>query len=216
MKVIYDGATSALCVKSFFDMHIKESSIDVLDLTYGNGTFWNWNYDGEWQIDLTANDLNGYTYTGPEHQRPVDYTHDFRNSGWKSRSYDVVVFDPPFTANGPSKDGHQKRYGADRSQAWAPQNIHEVRSLLASGLIEAMRLSKKWVLLKTQDVIESGKLHDSEGLARMLFQQFGFRIVDYRLYDSTRRPQPNEARGATQKHFYGRPSVFYLAKRGAQ
>ena len=201
--VIYTGQSSAECVKSFFDMHIKETMLRGLDLTYGQGTFWDWNTSDIF-LKFTCND---------KYVDGMD-SFDFRATGYTSRNWDVVVFDPPFTANGPSKDGHQKRYGADRSQDGAPKNIHEVRSLLASGLIEAMRLSKRWVILKTQDVIESGKLHDCEGLARDLFRHFGFRIVDYRLFLSHRRPQPDGARNAKQKHFRDRPSVFYLAKRG--
>lgn len=213
--VIYTGQSSADCVKSFFDLHIGYG-VAVLDLTYGNGTFWDWPRDElvapDWS--LTVNEKNR-TFHGDGTHEPLPAGEDFRATRWCSRSFDVVVFDPPFTANGPSKDGHQKRYGADRSQEGAPQNIHEVRALLAGGLVEAMRLSRKWVLLKTQDVVESGKLHDSEGLARMLFMAFGFRIVDYRLYDAQRRAQPDEARGATVKHFRNRPSIFMLAKRGS-
>lgn len=206
VPVLFEGATSAECVKSFFDLHIGEAD-SVIDLTYGSGTFWKW--DWEERVNwLVRNDRHVEMFVN-------QCNDDFRATRWQSRHFDVVVFDPPFTANGPSKEGHQKRYGADRSMDGAPQNIHEVRSLLASGLIEAMRLSKKWVLVKTQNVIESGRLHDSEGLVRSLFLHFGFRIVDYRLYAAHRRAQPDEARGATPKHFRERPSVFFLAKRGA-
>jgi hypothetical protein len=170
-------------------MHMSDV-VTIFDLTYGNGTFWD--------------DLDTPLF---------DPSLDFRNTGLPSRSYDCVVFDPPFTANGPSSNSHNARYGADRSQDGAPQNIHEVRALLASGLIEAMRISSKFVLLKTQDVIESGKLHSSTGLAFTLFREFDFRVVDYVVYDAPRRPQPDEARGSAVRHFRNRPSMFILAAR---
>jgi hypothetical protein len=189
-QVIQYPPSSSDIICAIFEMHMPDV-ITILDLTYGSGTFWNWrNESPEFLPDA-----------------------DFRNTGLKSRSFDCVVFDPPFTANGPSEQSHNARYGADRSQNGAPQNIHEVRALLASGLVEAMRISRKYVLVKTQDVVESGKLHSSVELAMILLREFDYRVVDYVLYDAPRRPQPDLERGATVRHFRNRPSVFILGVR---
>lgn len=198
-QVIQSPSSSAEIVKNIFNMHMPFVK-SVFDLTYGNGTFW------------TCFEQTLIQY---------DPGLDFRNTGKPFCSYDCVVFDPPFTANGPmyhastseTLPSHNARYGADRSQANAPKNIHEVRSLLASGLIEAMRISSRFVLVKTQDVVESGKLHSSTELVQTLFRLFGFRVVDYVLYNAPRRPQPDIERGSVLRHFRNRPSVFYLGER---
>jgi hypothetical protein len=197
-SVVQQASSSAEFVEAIFRMHMMDVR-SVLDLTYGNGTFWNWDVCNICP-KLFLHPLS-------------EFTPDFRNTLISSRKFQCVVFDPPFTANGPSEQSHNARYGSDRSQSGTPQNIHEVRTLLAQGLLEAMRISSKWVLLKTQDVIESGKLHSSVNLAYMLFEQFGYRVVDYVLYDAPRRPQPDSERGATVRHFRNRPSVFILASR---
>ena len=61
----------------------------ILDCSFGYGTFWaNWTPD-----DFVACDLD------PE-KSPCGYSVDFRDMPFTDKSFDVVVFDPPYKLNG--------------------------------------------------------------------------------------------------------------------
>jgi len=170
----------------------------VLDLTFGQGVFWNTKRPEH----LTANDL----YSGR-----AEFQQDFRATYWPSEAFELVVFDPPFTAAGRPSDGTpgMARYGAERHQAGAPQNVHQVRELLVGGIAEACRLSSRWVLVKTQDVVEGGPLWPNVILALNTLVTHGFNIRAERAFSPSRRPQPS---GQRVTGLGGRPSVFILAE----
>jgi hypothetical protein len=205
--------TSADAIKSIFKLHMPGGGT-VLDLTYGMGTFWRWDWKAA-GIGLETSDL----YT------PADHAWDFTwlpfsrfdmVSQW--REWDALVFDPPFTANGPQRNGHrhQDRYGSTRDQEGAPQNIHDVHRLLREGTAEACRVARKLVVVKTQDVVESGRLHRSVYVAETAIRQAGWHVEDVKELLTGRRAQPDAARGATVRHFRNRPSIFLIAKPGGR
>ncbi|MDG0870930.1 hypothetical protein [Candidatus Lucifugimonas marina] len=170
--------------------------VPTLDLTHGLGVFWKQYTPSK----LTTNDRN----------EDADYRQDFTATSFDDRSFELVVFDPPFTANGPSKHRHQKRYRSHRDQEGAPQNIKDVRRLLVGGIKEACRISGRWVLVKTQDVVESGQLHANVNLALNTLVKSGFNVVRETEFHSNRRPQPS---GRRVTGLGRRPSVFILAER---
>jgi hypothetical protein len=170
--------------------------VSTLDLTYGLGVFWRLFTPSQ----LTTNDLS----------EEADRHQDFMATDFDDRSFELVVFDPPFTANGPTKQPHQLRYHSHRDQEGAPQNIKDVRRLLAGGIQEACRISARRVLVKTQDVVESGQLHANVNLALNTLVKSGFNIVGETEFHSNRRPQPH---GRRVTGLGGRPSVFILAER---
>ena len=182
------------------DIILKLSKIfgDVrtLDLTYGLGVFWK-KYAPR---QLTTNDFF----------KDADRHQNFTATDFGDRSFELVVFDPPFTANGPSKQRHQERYGSHRDQEGAPQNIKDVRRLLVGGIKEACRISGRWVLVKTQDVVESGQLHPNVNLALNTLVKYGFKIHTEVPFQPNRRPQP---KGRRDTGLGARPSVFILAER---
>ena len=174
----------------------KTGNVPTLDLTYGQGVFWRKFVP----TSLVTNDLF----------ESADYQCDFTAAVFDDCSFELVVFDPPFTANGPSKHPHQLRYHSHRDQQGAPQNIGDVRSLLSGGIFEACRISYRWVVIKTPDVVESGRLHANHNLALNTLVRAGFNIREEILFHSTRRPQPT---GRRVTGLGGRPSVFILAER---
>lgn len=175
--------------------------VDTLDLTYGQGVFWR-KFKPE---SLTANDM----YVMPNDGLTI-YQTDFMSTPLLTGHWSLVVFDPPFTANGPSKNPHNERYRSHRDQAGAPQNVKEVRSLLVGGIKEACRISNKWVIVKTQDVVESGQLHANVVLALNTLVKCGFNIHTEIPFTPSRRPQPS---GRRVTGLGGRPSVFMLARK---
>jgi hypothetical protein len=198
IDVLYEGGNSADVVKSFFELHIEPVEL-VLDMTYGQGTFWQW----DWQTRFNLHAIDLYTLAGPNQK-------DFRDTGLPSAIYDCVVFDPPFTANGPSA-GHNARYGADRSIEGAPQKWDDVKNNILAGLVEADRITKKFILVKCQDVIESGKLWPAEYWIQRSFSMMDYTIIDWRLQLGPRMPQPDQSRDSEQRHFRNRPAKWMLA-----
>lgn len=216
IESVRTSGTSAEIISDIFEMHFPDVKT-IYDATYGKGTFWKWNWR-ERGLQVTAADL----YTEPlwtklvgsgEIQTPFAFfRRDFRRP--IPGHYEVTVFDPPFTANGPNQnDAFQHRYGADRSFTGAPQNISEVQALLAEGIISCALAATHGIIVKTQCVVESGKFHDSESVATETLKDCGFRVEDKLYFRGARRPQPDIERAAKVKHFRNRPSVFIVAVR---
>ena len=216
IEALHPGPTSAEVIRDIFAMHFTTRNaydpLRVLDLTYGKGVFWKWDYlskeigpfKGYPYIKLTKNDF----YNPPVDGTALDFT---LLSNLPDSYFDIVVFDPPHSAHGPSSDS--KRYGSSRDQKGAPQNYNEVNRLLVNGIKEATRLASWGIVVKTMDVIESGKYRLSELYAENSLVLRQFDIVDKVYFAPPRRPQPDKARGAKVKHFRNRPSVFIVAKR---
>lgn len=225
--VVHIGPSSAEVMRDLWDMHFpyRVNGYDVLDLTYGSGTFWKGITLDAAGIRLTKNDR----YVGDDDVLRFDY----EQFPFPDDSFDVVVFDPPFTANGPGA-GHNDRYRATRGQEGAPNNVGDVRLSMLLGLGEACRLARESVIVKVQDVVESGKLHLHAAMVEMLLDDqielrgvlpeggaldmplnTGWGVEDYVLLNGPRRPQPDTQRGATVRHFRNRPSAFVVARRKA-
>ena len=198
-ETIHHGRSSAEVIERIFaDL---PTPLTVLDLTYGMGTFWKWPWEDD--LVLVTNDL----YT------EADTNHDFTAMPDANRSFDIVVFDPPFTAQGPNTkadERHNDRYGSTRDLPGAPQNIQGVHDLLLLGISEACLIAQKYVIVKTQDVVESGRLHSSVNLALNEIVATGFNITRTIRFFAPRRAQP-EGRRVTG--LGGQPSLFIVAER---
>jgi hypothetical protein len=114
----------------------------VLDPTYGRGTFWS-----EWQPKhLTRSDAR------PSADNVMML--DFRHLPFPGRSYDVVVFDPPYKLNGRPDAAVDERFGV-HERATVAQRYE----LIYAGLREAMRIASKRILVKCQDQVCNGEMH---------------------------------------------------------
>ncbi len=168
----------------------------VLDLTYGYGTFWK-----DWQpAELTTNDLN---------PAKGEFHYDFRKTPWGSKDFDTVVFDPPYKLNGTSRPedcGVDERYGVDVPMRW--QDKFE---LIADGLAEALRLARKYVLLKCMDQVVSGaKRWQTFEMAARVIDHGGWVLADRLDLLVTPRPQPE---GRRQVHSRGNYSTLLVFER---
>ena len=104
IETLHPGPTSGDVIRDIFAIHRPQGGI-TLDLTYGAGVFWKWDYRAA-GVELLTNDINPAI--------DADTWIDFIDAADILAPVDVVVFDPPFTANGPSALRHQDRYGAHR------------------------------------------------------------------------------------------------------
>ena len=201
---------SADIIERIFVTHFANVE-SMLDATYGLGRFWKW----DWRsmgFTLTGNDLYGPEPTGasaPDAFTRMDFTRWPDTAEW--HHVDVVLFDPPFTAQGPNKDAsqrHNDNYGSTRDLPGAPQNIRGVELLLVEGIKQCASIARKGLIVKTQPVVESGVLHSSDVLAANTIVQAGFDIVEWILFSPPRRPQPP---GRRVTGLGGRPSMFLVA-----
>lgn len=120
----------------------------VADVTYGKGMFWR-KVDTS-RFEFVPSDL----FTVPS------ASFDFAKLPYKSDSFDVLVFDPPYMGGGPPSTEHAiERYGCATLKR-PTRNYHEaIVDLYRAGIVEAARVVKAggtiWV--KCQDEVSSGR-----------------------------------------------------------
>lgn len=152
----------------------------TLDATFGEGRFWTF-----WRpTTLAMNDLD--PACGNLH-------HDFRALPFDDRSWDVVVFDPPYKLNGTPDSGgpasSDKGYGVGTPTRWQDRI-----ELILAGARECARVADERLLVKVQDQVCSGQIRWQ---THMVLNDLGtWRLVD-ELYVVGERAQPA---GRTQRH----------------
>lgn len=116
----------------------------VLDVTYGEGKWW----DRFTPDPFTFHDLH-----------KVDGV-DFRHLPHDDDSFDAVCFDPPYVmSGGPSSaalpDGFQGRYGIGiENLGDDTRGMVAFHELIRAGLLEAIRVSRRWVLVKCMEAAQ--------------------------------------------------------------
>lgn len=165
----------------------------VLDATVGpQRAFWAY-----WTPSyLTTNDLD----------RAVSAQHhwDATSLPLDDRSFDVVVFDPPYANRGTSRLEMDKQYGLGKYRTKA-----EVEGLLCDGTSEALRVADRAVVVKCQDACVSGKFAPQSYLVWDVARAQGARLVA-QLYVVGRREQP---KGKVQKNVWSACSTMMVFER---
>lgn len=116
----------------------------VIDVTYGRGKWWD-----RWRPEaLVAHDL------------AVDGV-DFRGLPETSSSVDVVCFDPPYIPAGGQRTSHVTRDERDYRDRFglAPRSRADIVDLFVTGIAEAARVARQWVLAKCTDYVDGGTFH---------------------------------------------------------
>lgn len=168
----------------------------VLDLTYGEGTFWKlWG-----PMALIANDLD------PD---KGDFHEDFRHTPWANASFDTVVLDPPYKLQGtPSSGEMDRRFGTTEYRQLAA-----IEKLHVEGCTEAARLSREYVLVKTMAQVSGGRSRWLPDLVSETMRELHCRkvtqffLVGHRAQPKT-NPDGSPRRQVTPRNNYSQLLVF--------
>jgi len=153
----------------------------TFDATYGQGAFWK-----VWQPSaLLAADLHNGERS---HRGRWVHAWDFTHLPLSDRSFDAVVFDPPYKLNGTSTgigaSVADAAYGVDTPASW--QDRH---ALILAGITECARVTHRMLLVKCQDQVCSGAVRWQTRILADHAEAEGFRLVDM-LHVQGSRPQP--------------------------
>jgi hypothetical protein len=166
----------------------------VLDLTYGEGGFWTHYQPAE----LVTNDIN------PE---KGDHHQDFRHTTWPARSFNTVVFDPPYKLSGtPASGAMDLRFGTD-----VVRTRNELLALIVGGIAEAARLADVFVLVKLMDQVNSQEVRWLTDVATLTGLALELRKFDSFILAPGGRKQPA---GTTQQHARREHSTLLVFGRG--
>lgn len=132
---------SDMAVRHLLNLCFRDC-IEVLDLTYGSGNFWK--APTPPGITLTTNNPDPDAST----HLHVDYT----GTGLPSGLADLVIFDPPHTADNGEGGHFKQRYGGT-----VRGNI-ALMADIRQGTAEAWRLARLGILVKVADCSHGGEL----------------------------------------------------------
>lgn len=167
----------------------------VLDLTYATGRFWRKHRP----FFLVTNDIDV--------EMDADRHLDATCTGLEAKSFDTVVFDPPYKLNGTSTGkgpaASDVGYGVGGPYVTAAGR----HGLLVDGTVEALRLARRFVLVKCMDQICSGSYHPQTFIAYQAAVATGARLVD-QLHVLGGRAQPNGRRQVHARRNYSTLLVF--------
>lgn len=153
----------------------------VLDPTYGLGNFYN--------VYRPDNLITGDLFT------PADLKLDFTRLPFPDRSFDTVIFDPPYKLNGTPTDFVDTRYGVGKYSRWQDR-----MALMIRGQIECARVVKKGghLLTKCMDQVVSGKVRFQSDI---MTNVTGLEKVDELLFLTNPREQPHSRQMHSRRNY---------------
>lgn len=166
--------TNARAIADLAQLGILRDDDVVLDTTIGpKRAFWQ-----EWKPSaLTTNDLDPNV--------KAQHHDDARDLPWDDRSFDVVVFDPPYANRGTSRHPMDAQYGLGVYRTKA-----DVEALLVDGTVEALRVADRLAIVKCQDACVASKFAPQSYPVYVAATAHGAKLIGL-LYVIGRRAQPN-------------------------
>lgn len=160
----------------------------VLDATFGEGNFWTEFYPDH----LDTNDL----------YKPAMWRQDYKDLPFADNRFDSVVFDPPYKLSGtPALGQFDLRYGTER-----PMTLQQRMDDILGGTIECYRVCSKYLLVKCQDQVCSGKV---QWQTHWVSSTIGYsQLVDRFDFICSPRPQPPGRRQVHAARNYSTLLVF--------
>lgn len=165
--------TNADLIASVARLGYLRDEWSTLDCTHGLGVFWR-----KWRpANLVACDAD-------PGKSPIGHAVDFTAMPFPDRSFDVVVFDPPYKLNGTPDEITDHRYGVHTPTRWQDR-----MDLCKRGIDECCRVADHTLLVKCQDQVCSGRVRWQSIEFAERAKAHGFGLVD-RFDLISYRPQP--------------------------
>lgn len=169
-----ETGTSAETIAKIFDVFFPDA-LTVLDMTYGNGKFW----DKANGLKVNGRDIN------PDRAR--DGVSDFYALDDADGSFDVCVFDPPYYTDAGKESIMRKRFGSFEGMA-------DLIEAVENGVREARRVARLGVVVKIQDHIHGNRLVMMSDMVRSAMAP----IELYDIVHVTRASRPRSRRWTRQ------------------
>lgn len=165
----------------------------VLDVTYGRGGFWT-QYR---PADLTAHDL------------AIDGI-DFRDLPYADATFDVVVFDPPYIAQGGRDTSSIPEFLNHYGLVDVPKTTTALGELIDSGITEATRVLQPQgrLFVKCMDYVNGGRYITAHQDVVSCAIDLGLRQVDEFIHYSGTGPQPPRPRQLTSRRAHSFLCIF--------
>lgn len=145
----------------------------VLDPTFGEGTFWSvWR--PKWLVTCDLDPAKS----------PNGESIDFTCLPFDDRSFDAVVFDPPYKLNGTPTGPSDARYGTHQPRTWQQR-----MALIRAGARECARVADKMLIVKCQDQVVSSVIRWQTRAVADEVEPLGFGLK-HRFEFLSHRPQP--------------------------
>lgn len=192
---------SAPVVQAIMSLHFPLVQT-VYDPTWGHGRFWDWSTP----FQLIGSDIDT--------KRAKDFIADIRYCPVLGNSVDVVILDPPFYPDR-KKQFRGKRgieYGTVPSLGWGGERYEQVRELYFAAIDEALRISKRGLVVKCKDMLYSQTpcwIHSD--IIAYTGTKYELRPEDMavQVFDGTLISDP---RWKTQRHFRRQESYWLIYK----
>ena len=152
-----------------------EEKDHVLDVTYGRGRFWT--------------HYQPFYFTG--HDLALDGV-DFRDLPYKDETFDVVVFDPPYIAQGGRETSTEKDFLDRYGLVGGPTNHRDLLELFRGGISEAHRVLRGGgrLFVKCMDYVNGRVYRTGRHDVVSIAFELGFKQVDEFVHYSGTGPQP--------------------------
>lgn len=190
VMAVSDATDNAQLIENCAQLGYLRESMFTLDMTYGLGRFWT-----RWAPDrLIGADL--------DRDRAREVVADFTRLPFPGRTFDAVVFDPPYKLNGTGGS-----HPSDAAYGVATPWRGDLHAWIGSGLDEAVRVLDGTLLVKCQDQVAGGKVRWQTREFADHVEALGLRLVDM-MHLVGYRPQPPGRRQLHARRNYSTLMVF--------
>lgn len=205
MYTIQEG-TSAQVMASIIPICFRDART-ILDVTYGNGNFWK---GYEFGSKPTQVNYNGRIYSlttcDIDPEKKADWTCDFRDLSFADKSFDIVVFDPPYQT-----DVSKNKNSIMHKQFSSYENIEELETMFFHGVKECWSVAKLGIIVKLQDYIHGQKAVWMSDWLRDTLQQPAFDVVHL-----VNRSKVMAENWGEQYSMYRNHTTFWVYRKGSQ
>lgn len=190
ITTVFDSQTELL--RAIMDLHNGGEPFQA-DVTYGNGEFYRDLPEPQYKFDINPKDST-VTKLDVRYVTPVG-------------SYASIVFDPPFI-HAPGKDSIMgQRFGGYPSQKLLREFYDE-----ALERIHTVLRPKGLLVMKCQDIVESGKQNMNHCHIWVMAMTLGFKVED--LLILVRKSAPTGHNHHVQRHARKVHSYFWVFRKG--